>query len=44
MPIDENIEIITDNEDLCDVILVLGDLNLPKARWKFDEESSRQQT
>jgi hypothetical protein len=40
MPIDEDIEVITDNNDLCDVILVLGDFNLPKARWKIDEESS----
>jgi hypothetical protein len=35
----EDIEVITDNSDLCAVILVLGDFNLPKVRWKIDEES-----
>jgi hypothetical protein len=35
----EDIEAITDNSDLCDVILALGDLNLPKVRWKVDEAS-----
>jgi hypothetical protein len=35
----EDIEAITDNSDLCDVILVLGDFNLPKIRWKVDEGS-----
>jgi hypothetical protein len=35
----EDIEVITDNSDLCDVILVLGDFNLPTVRWKVDEES-----
>jgi hypothetical protein len=35
----EDIAAITDNSDLCDVILVLGDFNLPKVRWKVDEES-----
>jgi hypothetical protein len=28
----EDIEAITDNNDLCNVILVLGDFNLPKVR------------
>jgi hypothetical protein len=35
----EDIEAITDNSDLCDVILVLGHFNLPRVRWKVDEES-----
>jgi hypothetical protein len=35
----EDIEAITDNSDLCDVIIVHGDFNLPKIRWKVDEES-----
>jgi hypothetical protein len=35
----EDIEAITDNSDLCDVILVLGDFNLPRVIWKVDEES-----
>jgi hypothetical protein len=35
----EDIEAIMDNSDLCDVVLVLGDLNLPRVRWKVDEES-----
>jgi hypothetical protein len=35
----EDIEAITDNSDLCDVILVLGDFNLLKVKWKVDEES-----
>jgi hypothetical protein len=35
----EDIEAITDSSDLCDVILVLGDFNLPKIRWKVDQES-----
>jgi hypothetical protein len=35
----EDIEVITDSSDLCDVILVLGDFNLQKGRWKVDEES-----
>jgi hypothetical protein len=34
----EDIEAITDNSDLCDVILFLGDFNLPKVIWKVDEE------
>jgi hypothetical protein len=35
----EDIGAITDNSDFCDVILVLGDFNLLKVRWKVDEES-----
>jgi hypothetical protein len=35
----EDFEAITDNSDLCDVILVLGDFNLPKVRRKVDGES-----
>jgi hypothetical protein len=35
----EDIEAITDNSDLCDVILALGDLNWLKFRWKVDEKS-----
>jgi hypothetical protein len=30
---------ITDNSELRDVILILGDFNLLKVKWKFDEES-----
>jgi hypothetical protein len=35
----EDIEAITDNSGLRDVILILGDFNLPKVKWKVDEES-----
>jgi hypothetical protein len=35
----EDIEVITDSSDFSDVILVLDDFNLPKVRWKVDEES-----
>jgi hypothetical protein len=35
----EDIEAITDNSDFCDVILVLDYFDLPKVRWKVDEES-----
>jgi hypothetical protein len=35
----EDIEAITDNSGLRDIILVLGDFNLPKVKWKVDEES-----
>jgi hypothetical protein len=35
----EDIEAITDNSGLRDVILFLGDFNLPKLKWKVDEES-----
>jgi hypothetical protein len=35
----EDRKVITDNSYLCGVILVLGDFNLPKVRWKVDEES-----
>jgi hypothetical protein len=35
----ENNEVITDNSDLCDVILVLSYINLPKFRWKVGEKS-----
>jgi hypothetical protein len=35
----EDIEAITDNSGPRDVILFLGDFNLPKLKWKVDEES-----
>jgi Reverse transcriptase (RNA-dependent DNA polymerase)/Endonuclease-reverse transcriptase len=35
----EDIEVISDNSECRDVILVLGDFNLPKIRWKVDDES-----
>jgi hypothetical protein len=35
----EDIEAITDNSELRDVILVLGDFNLPTFKMKVDEES-----
>jgi hypothetical protein len=35
----EDIKAITNNSELCDVNLVLGDFNLPKVRWKVNEES-----
>jgi hypothetical protein len=35
----EDIKAITDNSGLRDVILILGYFNLPKVKWKFDEES-----
>jgi hypothetical protein len=35
----ENIEAITDNSGQRDVILILGDFNLPKVKRKVDEES-----
>jgi hypothetical protein len=35
----EDIEAITDNSGLRHVILIIGDFNLPKVKWKFDEES-----
>jgi hypothetical protein len=35
----EDIEAITDNSGLRDVILILGDFNLPKVKWKVDQES-----
>jgi hypothetical protein len=34
---EKDIEAIMDNSDLCEVILVLGDFNFPKVRWKVDE-------
>jgi hypothetical protein len=36
----EDIEVITDNSNLCDVTLVLGDLNLPKARCHLEDGRS----
>jgi hypothetical protein len=30
---------VTDNSDLCDVNLVLGDCNLPIVSWKLDEKN-----
>jgi hypothetical protein len=35
----QDVKAIMDNSDLCDVIMVLGGFNLPKIRWKVDEES-----
>jgi hypothetical protein len=35
----EDIEAITDNSGLRDFILILSDFNLPKVKWKIDEES-----
>jgi hypothetical protein len=35
----DGIEAITDNSNLCDDILVLDDINLPKIRWMVDEEN-----
>jgi hypothetical protein len=35
----EDIEAITDNSELQDFILILGDFNLPKVKWKVDEKS-----
>jgi hypothetical protein len=35
----EDIEAIRENNDLCDVIAVFGDFNLPKIRWNVDKES-----
>jgi hypothetical protein len=35
----ENIEAITDNSGLRDVTLIFGNFNLPKVKWKVDEES-----
>jgi hypothetical protein len=35
----EDIEAITDNSELQDVISILGDFNLPKFKWKVDEEN-----
>jgi hypothetical protein len=36
----QDIEVITDNSGLWDVILVLGDINLPEARWKVDKKAA----
>jgi hypothetical protein len=33
---EDDIKVITDNSDFCEVILVFG---LPKVKWKVDEES-----
>jgi hypothetical protein len=35
----EDIEAMTDNSGLRDVILVLGHFELPKLKWKVDEKS-----
>jgi hypothetical protein len=35
----EDMETITENSELRVVILVLGDFNQPKVKWKVDEES-----
>jgi hypothetical protein len=35
----KDIETITDNSGLRDFILIFGDFNLPKVKWKVDEES-----
>jgi hypothetical protein len=35
----EEIEAVMDNSGLQDVILIIGDFNLPEFKWKVDEES-----
>jgi Endonuclease-reverse transcriptase len=36
----EDIEEISSRSEICDSILVLGDFNLPKLRWRYDDDDS----